>query len=157
MQAHTWFYHCFPILSSGYKCINSSILVLSGCEIDCLYVGYSINPSGPWAAGEQTCIPLACHRTIELGDSTTCCFIYSTLQNKSLQMNTTIWFRLSLKVGRQAMQTSFVAVGLQSVQGHSLAVGHSVLICLEAPLNQPGKYFHCLDLVLAIWGFKTIL
>lgn len=121
------------------------------------YMGFSINPSGAWAAGVHTFIPSACHRTIELGDSTTCCFICSMLKNKSLQMNTAIWFRLSLKVGRQATQTLFVSVDPQSVQGNSLAGGCSVLIFLAAPLNQPGKYFHCLDLILAVWGFKTIL
>lgn len=78
------------------------------------------------------------------------------LGNKSLQTNTAIWFRLSLKDGGQVRQASLVAVGPHSVRGHSIAVSHSVLICLAAPLNQPGKYFHHLDLVLAVWGFKAI-
>ena len=108
--------------------INPSILVLSGCECDCLfffcilYVGLSIIPSGAWAAGVHTCIPSACCRNIEQGDSTTCCFLCSTLGNKSPQMNTAVRFRLSLKVGGQAMQASLVAVGLRSVWGCSLAI-----------------------------------
>lgn len=54
------------------------------------------------------------------------------------------------------MQASLVAVGLQNVRGYCLAISHSVLICLAAPLNQSGKYCHNLDLVFEVWGFKTI-
>lgn len=120
-----------------------------------LRVGFSVNPSGARAAALHTCIPSACRRIIELGDSTTCCFLCSTLGNKSLQMNTAAWFQLSLEVGGWAMEAPLVAVNLWSVWGHSLAVSCGV-ICLAAPLNQPGKYFYRLDLVLSAWGLKAI-
>lgn len=109
-------YMAFPL-----SCVARNVLtLLSYCYLDVnlivflciLYMGFSINPSGAWAAGVCTCIPSTYRRSIKLVISTTCCFICSTLVFIHRDLYPAFWLRLSLKVGGQAMQASFVAVGL---------------------------------------------